>query len=101
MTKHAVVTKRADCASNLTRFVTLVFCHLSDKTCRSDKAFRMTKRAATTSTRRPEVSGWKTKECSKGKELARRNIELKERYEEAWLFGDLKKLLQRLNFSCA
>ena len=31
-----------------------------------------------TSTRRLEVSGWKTKECSTGKELARRNIELKE-----------------------
>ena len=30
------------------------------------------------STRRFEVSGWKTKECSIGKQLARRNIELEE-----------------------
>ena len=30
------------------------------------------------STRRLEVSGWKTKECSIGKQLARRNIELEE-----------------------
>ena len=30
------------------------------------------------STRRLEVSGWKTKECSIRKELARRNIELDE-----------------------
>ena len=55
-------------------------------------------------TRRLEVSGWKTKECSIGKQLARRNIELEEIREIGrglvvqWFRGKKKKFVLNVGF---